>query len=374
MALRLHGDSGPIGHFRLRVHEAATRSAIHASDNQLTSQRINNLEFDPTRRHKKERVIKAEAVISTETETVAPATPDLVPGNRFFHVSMAVLSAALLIVAVICLAFFRYSLPLSQLASCASFLPFIGAMGYCWWAKNSRLFQACALATWAAWLSTLLKFPLYIAGRSRAPLQDHLLAHLDRMTGLEVPSILHWIAQVPWARSGLAFIYDLLFPMMVVAAIVPALRYRFTAAKELIVATCLATLVGAPLFALWPAIGPWSVYGYAPSPIQSQTQALFLTLRANSFHAIDINEPGFVCFPSFHVLLAILSATALCSVKPLRIPAILLALLIAVSTLTTGWHYLTDVAGGVVLSALAVLASKWFTRIEARMAGASNDR
>jgi membrane-associated phospholipid phosphatase len=287
---------------------------------------------------------------------------------------MAALSAVLLIVAVVCLAFFRYSLPLSQLASCVAFAPFIGAMGYCWWARHERLFQACSLAAWAAWLSTLLKFPLYIAGRSRLPLKDHLLAHLDRMTGLEVPTILHWIAQAPWARVGLAFIYDLLFPMMVVAAIIPALRYRFTAAKELIVATCFATLVGAPLFALWPAIGPWSVYGFAPSAIQSQTQTLFLALRANSFHAIDINEPGFVCFPSFHVLLAILSAVALCSVKPLRIPAILLALLISVSTLTTGWHYLTDVAGGLALSALAVLVSRWFTRIEARITCVSSER
>ncbi len=289
---------------------------------------------------------------------------DISYGNRFFHRCMAVLSAFLLLVAIACVAFFGYRLPFSQLASCASFLPFIGAILYCQWARRYRLMQACTLPFWASVLSTLLKFPLYIAARSHIALKDDALAHIDRILRIEVPPILHAMAPHPWVRAVLAISYDMLFPLMIVAAILPALRFRFSAAKELIVAITFATLVGAPLFALWPAIGPWAVYGYPPLPLQAQTEALFLSLRTGGVHFIDLNEPGFVCFPSFHVLLAILSAVALCSIKPMRIPAIVVAALITVSTLTTGWHYAADVIGGLILAALSVAASKAFSRWE----------
>ena len=289
---------------------------------------------------------------------------DVFYGNGFFHRCMAVLSGALLLVAIACIAFFDYRLPFSQAASLAGFAPFAGALAYCWWAKRYRLLQACSLPFWASVLSTLLKFPLYIAARSHVALKDDALARIDGMLRVEVPPILHFMAPHPWARAVLALSYDMLFPLMVAAAILPALRFRFSAAKELIVATSFATLAGAPLFALVPAIGPWIVYGYPPLPLQAQTQALFLSLRAGGIHRIDLNEPGFVCFPSFHVLLAILSAVALCSIKPLRVPAILLAALIAASTLTTGWHYFTDVMAGLALAFLSVVASKAFSRWE----------
>jgi len=315
---------------------------------------------------------------ATNTETAAlPAAEvrseqDLSYGNRFFHRCMAVLLLALLLVAVVCVAFFNYRLPFSQAASVAGFIPFAGAIAYCWWAKRYRLLQACALPFWASVLSALLKFPLYIAGRTHVALKDNALAHIDRLLKIEVPSILHFMAPHPLERTVLAFSYDLLFPLMVVAAILPPLRFRFTAAKELIVAISFATLVGALLFAVVPAIGPWAVYGYAPMPLQAQTQALFLGLRTGSLHLIDLNEPGLVCFPSFHVLLAVLSAVALCSIRQLRIPAILIAALITVSTLTTGWHYITDVIGGLMLAAVSVGASKAYSRWEtARMERAS---
>jgi len=295
---------------------------------------------------------------------------DVSYGNRFFHPCMAVLTAVLFLVAIVCIAFFHYRLPFSQAASVAGFVPFTGAIAYCWWARRYKLLQACSLPFWASVVSTLLKFPLYIAARSQVALKDNALAHIDRILRIEVPPILHFMAPHPWARAALALSYGTLFPLMVVAAILPPLRFRFTAAKELIVATCFATLVGAPLFALVPAIGPWVVYGYPPAPLQAQTQALFLSLRAGGVHLIDLNEPGFVCFPSFHVLLAVLSAVALCSIKPLRIPAILVAALITVSTLTTGWHYVADVIGGLALAAISVAASKAYSRWEtARLRG-----
>jgi hypothetical protein len=52
---------------------------------------------------------------------------------------------------------------------------------------------------------------------------------------------------------------------------------------------------------------------------------------------------GIVCFPSFHVIWAVLSGWSLWSIKPLRILGAELASLVVV---TTGWHYVCDVLAG----------------------------
>jgi membrane-associated phospholipid phosphatase len=73
---------------------------------------------------------------------------------------------------------------------------------------------------------------------------------------------------------------------------------------------------------------------------------------------LDMEDAGIVAFPSFHVLLAILTAVALSAIRWLRAPAWAMAVLVGLSTLTTGWHYLVDVIGGIVLAIVSVGAAK----------------
>lgn len=109
------------------------------------------------------------------------------------------------------------------------------------------------------------------------------------------------------------------------------------------------------------------MYGYAPSAAQLRCQDLLLTLRSGGIHVLDLNESGIVCFPSFHTLLAIVSCVALWSIKPLRIPAAVLASCVVFATLTTGWHYLVDVVGGLLLTLLSIAAARLFTALEKRI-------
>jgi membrane-associated phospholipid phosphatase len=71
---------------------------------------------------------------------------------------------------------------------------------------------------------------------------------------------------------------------------------------------------------------------------------------------------GVVCFPSFHVIWAILCAAALWTYKPLRVPVALVYGLIILSTMTTGWHYFIDVVAGAVVALLSLKASFLLTR------------
>ena len=284
--------------------------------------------------------------------------------NLFFHQSMAVLAAALIVIAIVSLKFYGYRLPWSAFEAFYGYLGFGAAIGYCRWAKYDRLVQSCWLAFWSCFLSTLLRFPMYLAARSHVPLWDQSLAHIDHMMGIEVPAILHSMALHPWVKATLNGSYDLLYGLLVLAVILPTIRYKFRAAKELIISTSFATLLGSLVFGLCPAVGPWSVYGYAPTAFQNTCANLLLTLRTGRIHVLDMDESGIVCFPSFHVLLAILACVALWSIKPLRIPAVIVALLVSASTLTTGWHYIVDVIGGILLALISWLVAKAFTRIE----------
>jgi membrane-associated phospholipid phosphatase len=71
---------------------------------------------------------------------------------------------------------------------------------------------------------------------------------------------------------------------------------------------------------------------------------------------LDMHQAGIVSFPSYHVVLANLSALALSSVRRLRAVAWLLAALVCVSTVLTGWHYGVDVLGGLLVAMMTALA------------------
>jgi hypothetical protein len=310
----------------------------------------------------------AQSELATPTGASAQPAREFCPDNRFFHLFMAGVCVVLIAMAVVCVARLNYRLSAPNFNDYVGLIAFLIAAGYCWWAKFDRFFQACLIIFWSFLLGKLLGFPVYLAARSRMPLQDEALARLDRMLGVQAPAILHLAANHPWASRFFAASYDWLFVVMVLSVMLPAVMYRWTAAKELVVATSLATIIGSGMFALCPAIGPWVVYHFLPSAQQEFCETLFLTLRSGSLHVLSANDKGIICFPSFHVMLAIVSCIALCSIRALRIPAILVASCIVVSTLTTGWHYVADVIGGLTLAVLADLFAKAFTRVEARWA------
>jgi multisubunit Na+/H+ antiporter MnhG subunit len=308
----------------------------------------------------------ARSGLAGATEMQAESARGAAPDNRFFHVFMAGVSAVLVAMAAICVMRLNYRLHAPTWTDYLGVSGFLVAAGYCRLAKLEQFFQVCVIVFWSFVLGKLLGFPVYMAARSRMPLQDGALAHFDHLLGVQMPSILHFCANHPWIKETFAASYDWIFPLMVLSVLLPAVLYRWTAAKELVVAISLATIIGSLMFALCPAIGPWVVYHYEPSAQQKTCEALFLTLRSGSLHMLSPDDKGIICFPSFHVILAIVSCVALCSIKVLRIPAIIVASLIVVSTLTTGWHYIADVIGGLTLAVLAELLAKGATRLEAR--------
>lgn len=236
---------------------------------------------------------------------------------------------------------------------------FLGALlWYCRWRPLPRLIESCELAIWAILYFQALAVTMQIAGRSPRPLVDAQLTELDQALHFSTVALARGVAHWPVLHIGLAVIYALVGPMLIAAVLVPPAMGRGDASRRCVAGVVVAAIVTAIAFALWPAAGPWTTEGFRANREQQEVTQYLALLKSPA--AVDLNkgDAGIVAFPSFHVLLAMMSALALGAVRRLRAIAWTLAILVAVSTLTTGWHYLTDVLGGLALTVIATAAAR----------------
>ena len=228
-----------------------------------------------------------------------------------------------------------------------------------YWHEKGRitLRESTLVIPWEMLVAVLVPATVLIAGRSRMPLQDSLFAHMDQALGVNVPSIMGW-ANSHWLGRVIDRSYGLLLPLLVIAALVPGLTGKMKYAREFLLANLVAFAIGISAFALLPAVGPWYYYHTLPNSLQAVCQSGLLSLRLPGPFVPLSQGAGFICFPSFHVIWAILCAAALWGFRSLHIPIALLSGAIVVSTMTTGWHYFSDVLAGVVISVLAIAIAK----------------
>ncbi len=233
------------------------------------------------------------------------------------------------------------------------------------WRGAPHFAGAFVIIFWMGLVSDLHVFPMFLAGRHSVPFSDEWLAACDHALGLEVPDVLGWLANYPLFLVALERVYYTLIFLMAAALLITSLGNRLQAAKEYVIANVSAVLLCFPLFAFFQAVGPWVVYGYAPSPNQQLFMEVFGALREQETFTMDLSYVnGLLCFPSFHTVLAVLAAWALRSVPVVRWVAGIWAALIVVSTVTTGWHYIVDVLAGVGVAACSAMLAKGFTRLE----------
>jgi membrane-associated phospholipid phosphatase len=230
-------------------------------------------------------------------------------------------------------------------------LAMVAALPLYWHEKRRPEMRDAALTIpWILLLAVILPIPVDAGARLAFPLQDIQLMHADHALGVSVPGIMTWAAR-HWPGRCINRTYQLLMPLLAIAAILPALTGKVQEARRFLFANLLAFIIGVPLFTLMPAIGPWYGYHLETTPLQMKGQADLLALRVSGPYSI--HPAGIVCFPSFHVIWAILCTVALSGFKPLRVPVCILSGLIILSTMTTGWHYFSDVLAGAAIAAVA---------------------
>jgi hypothetical protein len=278
-----------------------------------------------------------------------------------FHLRMALAISTLLIVSLAGCALTGIELP--GLGAWTIYCLVISAMllplpAY-WYEKNRvDLLDSALTLLWALLEMLIVPLLVRVAARLRMPLQDSFFGSADGHLGVSVPAIMAWAAH-HWLGSVLNRSYGWTVILLPFAVIFPVLAGRAKYTKELLVANLISFAIGLPLFALFPAVGPWRYYHFPPT--QAQTvfcEAPLLALRLPGTYVLGSEWPGVVCFPSFHVAWAIFLATTLWGFRPLRIPIALVSGMIVLSTMTTGWHYFADVAGGILLAIVSIFAAK----------------
>jgi hypothetical protein len=300
-----------------------------------------------------------------------PAAPARAAGERFFHLSLTAVGLVFLGVSVVALPLARLTVPLAPLVPRAAlFACLLFGFAFYRWRKEKKLADLFIICFWSLVFGNLYVFPMYMAARSPVGMSDGLLAGVDRALGLEVPDVLAFMKDYPRLSQLLDVCYDLLLALVVLAILLPPLCGHMRRAKEYLITGIVSALITFPVFAAFQAEGPWSQYGYPPRADQQRYMATFTEVKADRWVELGFSHTdGLITFPSFHAVLAVLAAFALWPIRRVRWPAAVLAGLIVISTVTTGWHYTADVVAGLVIAALACAAAKGFTRLEARVTG-----
>jgi membrane-associated phospholipid phosphatase len=229
-----------------------------------------------------------------------------------------------------------------------------------WHGKGRKDMRDAAMTIpWLLLLLVILPIPVEVFARVGFPLQDSQLAQVDNIFGVRIPEIGAWASRSLVGKLANRC-YPLLIPLLPISFLIPALTGRVKYAQRFLLSNLVAFAIGLPLFALVPAIGPWYAYSTTPSKAQAMCQSSLLHLRSANSYAAGVYSV--VCFPSFHVIWAILCTAALWAYKPLRVPITLLFGLIILSTMTTGWHYFSDVIAGAAVAILSIKVSFLLTQ------------
>jgi len=211
-------------------------------------------------------------------------------------------------------------------------------------------FDLVTISYFALVFNFALNLPILLAAKigSAFPLQDSHFVWLDQRMGISVPGIQAWASAHLLGHAANAS-YGQLQHLMEAAILLPAIAGRAASSQRFLRSSLIAFAIGLPFFVFLPAVGPWYGYHSAALPSQLDCQALLFAIRRPG--AFELHEQaGIVCFPSFHVVWALLCVQALWTFRALRIPAATLAGLIFLSTLTTGEHYTIDIFGGILLA------------------------
>lgn len=124
----------------------------------------------------------------------------------------------------------------------------------------------------------------------------------------------------------------------------------------------LAAVITLALFALMPAVGPFSYLWHGPISYMPMSELwqpdLIPALRAHTVHSIDLGElRGIVSAPSFHAAAAAIYLRTAWRAGPVRWPLVWMVSAMLLATPVEGTHYLTDMilGAGVAVLAMAII-------------------
>jgi membrane-associated phospholipid phosphatase len=222
--------------------------------------------------------------------------------------------------------------------------------------RGPALSRTATVAAQIIAFSIVAPFLTYVAmAMSPFPLADDLLSRADQFLGL------NWVGWFTWVNA-----HQILHVLLIIAyssvpiQILPLVLYfsvdDYRRIDEFLLGASFAVLINVPVMVLFPAIGAWSYYHVGIEPWRAD----ILDLRSHNLSSVSSMQ-GIVTFPSFHAALAVLLSNMVRGRKWF-LPVLVLNLLMIVSALTEGAHYLVDLAAGIAMAFVAIGVSRSILR------------
>jgi membrane-associated phospholipid phosphatase len=203
----------------------------------------------------------------------------------------------------------------------------------------------------------------YVCARLSLPLWDREIISADLYFGFSWLTAAEWFDHAPILLHVLNAAYATFTGQLIVTAVLLLAAGRLREIDRYFVTFICASLLAETASLLFPTLGPASSMASAVSfdhlsAIGRTTADIVLALRNGSLTIIDARAlDGIISFPSLHAAVAILIPYHLRWSKPLLWLGAGLNVLMLVSAIPCGNHYLTDVLGGVLIAGLAIVTS-----------------
>ena len=202
---------------------------------------------------------------------------------------------------------------------------------------------------------------MYALAAFHYPLIDAFLVKSDAFFGVYVPDIHAWSLSHPWFNRLFETIYNSTFPQSVLVILVLGFSNERIPLEKFVLQFMICLCITVAIFLLFPALGPFHAYGYEASPSQTRYLEHLQLLRNGEFSIVSLKHAeGLVTFPSFHTTWAVLLTMAVWHRKKLFIPIALLNVGVIAATMTTGWHYFTDVLAGILLATFVITLTRCY--------------
>lgn len=189
---------------------------------------------------------------------------------------------------------------------------------------------------------------------------DSALSTADLMLGIHAPAIVLAFAKYPNWVSALELIYNTTLLVCVVCGLALAACGRTSRARELAFVFTFCLLIACVVSIFLPALGSTVYHGIEgvaglPSQAGNFHMATVAYYRDDPSAIFDLTRTqGIVTFPSFHLVMAMMIPHALRGAGIVTWLSVGWGLLVAVSSVVIGGHYIVDLLGGAVCWAVAV--------------------
>jgi membrane-associated phospholipid phosphatase len=211
---------------------------------------------------------------------------------------------------------------------------------------------------------------MYLATSAGLPLQDARLASLDHTLGFDWPGFLTLANASPAISWVLVTAYHSALPQMLLLYLLLCFSGRERRLAEFLALISVTSLAVGALMLLVPAAGAYAHFrpprelfdGFSANAGMWHYETLMM-LRTQAAPLLDFGRmEGLVTFPSFHTVLAIITAYAFRGIRFLALPAVILNGIVVVSTLPEGGHFLVDVIAGAIIAVAGIALVRWEQR------------